>query len=165
MYHGQQKEAAVWFRKAVHLSPRTALYRYQLGTAYELLGQADAATEMFQIARQLDPAWPSQAARTARKKLLQEKRTEAAVKEGLFLARQACWSTLNRVPEFLDTLAIAEAADHRFKDAMASAREAIRLAREQGNEELSDRIRERLHLYEKRKPYARYQATREAEKP
>jgi tetratricopeptide (TPR) repeat protein len=69
------------------------------------------------------------------------------------LAEKACRLTELKSPELLDTLAAAYAAGGKFSQAAATAREAIKLANQGGNEALAKTIQERLELYNRGKPY------------
>ncbi len=55
--------------------------------------------------------------------------------------------------DVLDTLAAAQAEAGRFPEALATARKALELARQQHNQALADTLRTRIALYEAGKPY------------
>jgi tetratricopeptide (TPR) repeat protein len=63
------------------------------------------------------------------------------------LAQHACELTGNRVPGHVDTLAAAYAAAGRFSEAIATAQNAIELARSTGQTQLGREIENRLQLY------------------
>jgi Arc/MetJ-type ribon-helix-helix transcriptional regulator len=67
------------------------------------------------------------------------------------LAQSACRQTQGSIPSYLDTLAAALAATGEFEQAANTARQALRLAQQHGQE--SEFIRQRLRLYEQRLPY------------
>jgi Flp pilus assembly protein TadD len=69
------------------------------------------------------------------------------------LAEKACALTDRKDPSFLDTLAAAYAEAGSFPEAVATAKEATALAKQNALPELAAAIDERLKLYESRKPY------------
>ena len=73
--------------------------------------------------------------------------------EAVELARRANQLAHNRQPGVLDTLAAAYAEAGRFREALAAANEARRLASQQNNPALADALRARIALYEAGKPY------------
>ncbi len=74
--------------------------------------------------------------------------------ESVALAESVCRSTNRTVPQALDTLAAAYAAAGRFEEAVATAREALQLARSSGTHQpLTAEIAARLALYESNKPF------------
>ena len=68
------------------------------------------------------------------------------------LAQRACRLTGQNRPDMLDTLAAAYAENGQYDQAVHTARRAIELARQTGNEKLATGIAGRLRLYENRKP-------------
>ena len=68
-------------------------------------------------------------------------------------AKHAVDLTKERDPSALDTLAAAQAANGKYKEAVQTAQAAIKLANSQGNRPLADAISGRLRLYQKEKPY------------
>jgi len=73
--------------------------------------------------------------------------------EAVRLAQKACELTESGQHEYLDTLAAAYAEVGRFDDAIAQAREAIRLADEAGQAETVATYRQRLARYEAKQPH------------
>lgn len=73
--------------------------------------------------------------------------------EAVRLAESVCRATENKVAELLDTLAAAYAEAGRFDDAVRTAQRAIKLA-EEGRQEVDlTGFRNRLSLYESKKPF------------
>jgi Flp pilus assembly protein TadD len=69
-------------------------------------------------------------------------------------ARKACELTGPAgKPAFLDTLAVAYAADGNFPEAVKTAEKAIKLAKDANEENLAEEIQERLNLYKSDRPY------------
>ena len=69
------------------------------------------------------------------------------------LAQRLCKITQYKQPLALDALAAAYAETGRFDDAVLTAKKALKLALDQGPEELVEGLKKRLQLYEKRHPY------------
>ncbi len=69
------------------------------------------------------------------------------------LAEEACQLTENRVPTYLDTLAVAYAAAGRFNDATATAGKAVEVARAAGQQQEVSQLETRLQLYRSGHPY------------
>jgi 2-methylcitrate dehydratase PrpD len=73
--------------------------------------------------------------------------------EAVRLAEAACSATEQKVAELLDTLAAAYAEAGRFEDAVKAARQAIKLAEERQQQVDITGFKDRLSLYEAKKPY------------
>jgi len=73
--------------------------------------------------------------------------------EAVRLAESVCEATHEGVSPFLDTLAAAYAEGGRFDDAVRTAEQAARLAREAGLVPAALGIEERLDLYREAKPF------------
>ena len=68
-------------------------------------------------------------------------------------ASRACELTDSRHANYVDTLALAYAADGQFNLAIETALKALELALTDGNEKLVDEINQHLQLYKANKPY------------
>ena len=73
--------------------------------------------------------------------------------EALRLAQQAAQLTGDSDPQVLDTLSVAQAATNRFDLAVETAKRAIALAEQDGDQVLGDEIRKRLQRFEQGQPY------------
>ena len=73
--------------------------------------------------------------------------------EAVALAERANRLTGGKQPEVLDTLAAAYAEAGWFPEALATARKALELARQQNNRALADALQDRIARYEAGKPY------------
>jgi hypothetical protein len=69
------------------------------------------------------------------------------------LARQACQAFESPPPDFLDSLAAADAEAGRFEQAVGTAQEALRLATAGHQEALARQIEAKLRLFERHQPY------------
>ena len=74
-------------------------------------------------------------------------------REALELATRACELTQHRVAAYVDTLAAAYAELGQFDRAVATQKAALQLAEEEGRPQEIAEFRERLRLFEDRKPY------------
>ena len=70
------------------------------------------------------------------------------------LAQEVCQNTANRAAPYLDTLAVAYAANGRFNDAVTTAQRALELAQSAGPTQLVGQIEMRLELYRAGRPYS-----------
>ncbi len=73
--------------------------------------------------------------------------------EAVQLAERACALTANRNPVMLTTLAAAYAEAGRFEEAIQTAQQAIKFAREAGAEVLVERNLQLLQYYRRGEPY------------
>ncbi len=71
----------------------------------------------------------------------------------LQLAQQACATSGHRNPNYLATLAAADAANGRFADAIATAKQTIALAMAAGDTQLVNRIELRIKAYQAGRSY------------
>jgi len=73
--------------------------------------------------------------------------------EALRLAKKACKLSDYNIPQALDSLAVAYAANDEFEEAVETAKKAIALARSEDKENMAGRIQKRLELYKNRQVY------------
>ncbi|NIP93695.1 MAG: tetratricopeptide repeat protein, partial [Akkermansiaceae bacterium] len=73
--------------------------------------------------------------------------------EALRLATRLVGGEGGDKPEFLDTLAAAQAGSGRFEEAITTARRGVTLARAAGQEQLAGRIEEKIAHYERSEPF------------
>ncbi len=73
--------------------------------------------------------------------------------EAVRLAEKTCGAAGHGSPQLLDTLSAAYAEAGRFDDAVRTVRQAIEQAEAAGQRPLADQLRERLKLYEERRPF------------
>jgi len=147
---GRLDEALPHFEQAVYLSPEWARARHSLGRALRLTGDSHSAMEHLRRAAALDPQhWES------RSDLAWILATDPDPslhdpQEAVRIAERAVGLTQRPHSMALDTLAAAYAADGRFDDAIASARDAAAAAL---SARTRVRIEERLGLYLDGQPY------------
>ncbi|MBX3423255.1 MAG: glycosyltransferase family 39 protein [Pirellulaceae bacterium] len=133
--------------------PDSAEARHQLAVAMVEVGRIPEAIEAFEVAVQLeannvvvlnDFAW-----------VLATRPTGDAwhSQRALMLAQQAHELTGGRFAEYLDTLAVALAANQRYDEAVATAKKALELLKDDPRKELIQQIDARRRLYQQRRPY------------
>ncbi len=144
---GRVQEAIGHYEQALRLKPDSAGARFNLGTVLEQAGQPREAIKQYEEVLRIKPesveaqnnlAWLL-ATRTAAE--------GGSPAQGLGLARRVCELTGNQVPPYLDTLAAAYAATGQFSNAVATAQQAIDLARAAGQPQIAREIQMRLDLY------------------
>jgi tetratricopeptide (TPR) repeat protein len=148
---GRFGEARIQLAKALAVRDGTAELHRAMAEIEVALGDPSAAQRHAREALRLAPdnddaanvlAW---SLATAGDSDLRNPKEAAVVIESRALASGASW--------LLDTLAAAYAADGRFAEAIDTAERAARIATEQGRRAEAGEIRERIQLYEARKPY------------
>jgi tetratricopeptide (TPR) repeat protein len=150
---GESKNALDAYRKAVELDPQNSMYLANLGFALYEAGKPDQAAARFREATRLDPNWTQPLLEAAWQ---QSTHPDARFRNGKHAQRAAvlvCQATNYRQPRALDVLAAAFAEIGQFDDAVRYERQTIDLLSAGGPADAIAEARERLHLYESRKPY------------
>jgi tetratricopeptide (TPR) repeat protein len=150
---GKLTDAVRSYQEAIRLAPDRFLYYCDLALALEDLGDRTGAVNAYRVALDLDPEWPSEWARQA---WLLATHPDPARRDGILAtrrARQACSISHFRFPPFLESLAAAHAEAGLFKDAVAAAVEARRMADEHRQAEFVDRLDRALKLYRNGQPF------------
>ena len=148
---GQYDEAITHLQEFLRLRPVANDWHYTLG---RLLLQADRVSEalkQFEHTERLKPEWfPPLNAHA----WILATHPDPSIRDGekaLQLAERAAALTKHRNAEILDTLAAAYAAVGQYGHAIATTRQAIKLAKD--IPQLADQLRDRLKLYEQGMPY------------
>ncbi len=150
---GRSGEAVVSLRSAARIHPTDPRPYKHLAT---ILKNRGAFREAIAVMREAVTHLPEDAAIANRLAWLlatcpnEECRKPA---EALTLARRCCAMTENRVPQAMDTLATALAANHLFDEAVRVAGEAMALARARGRDDLVREIESRLEMFRRGRPY------------
>jgi tetratricopeptide (TPR) repeat protein len=143
-------EAVASLRAADELQPGTIAYKCDLGLALYGMGEVVKAQEQYGAATLIQPRWTDQFDAQARKLTANQQPDGFHTRQSLALAQEVCQATGFRNPQFVDTLAAAQARAGRFSEAQETEHKAIGLAREAKQDALAERLRERLAYYEKR---------------
>ncbi len=146
-------EAVAAYRRAVALAPRQWIFHCNLAHALHESGQTEEAAGQYREALRLQPDWPRQLLEQA---WLRATARDARMRNGpqaLRLAKQVAEATRSRYLQALDVLAAAYAELGRFDDAVAAERRLLDAAPPNTPPDLLKEFRDRLKLYEDRKPY------------
>jgi tetratricopeptide (TPR) repeat protein len=150
---GKADEAISYLNEALRINPEQAEVCVKLGTAYTLLGKSELAIQNWTRAVELEPnnagvlnnlAWL-----LATVGDVSVRKADKAIE----FATRACELSGYKEPEQLDTLAVAYAAAGRFDDALATARQAVNIAKVRGQEKLVSEIQSRIELYQAGRSY------------
>jgi tetratricopeptide (TPR) repeat protein len=142
---GKLSEAIAQFERALQIKPDYAEAHYNLGIALGRTGKLSEAIAQFEQALQIKPDYADVQNKLAW--LLATCSDLSNPSRAVTLAERACQLTTNRAAANLDTLAASYAATGRFDDAVATARQAIELARADGQTQLVSEVESRLGLY------------------
>jgi Tfp pilus assembly protein PilF len=137
-------------RRAVELDDNRAEALFLLGYLCHELDYAEEAAIRYREALQLAPNTPEAASEFALTAVQHPKPSSWQVSLALFSARMACQATDERRRDFLETLAVVEAAAGRPIAAVQALRKAIALLPEGAHDEHA-RLQQQLQSYEKRK--------------
>jgi len=150
---GELAAAEEHYRAALRLNPRFPRPHTNLGQLFEGQGKLAQAAHHYGEAVRLTPHDPDPARRLA---WLLATADEPAVRDGpraVTLAEQAVALTQRRGARVLDALAAAYAEVGRFEDAVAAAKDAVRLAAAQSWDDLAAEMRLRLEKYRAGRPH------------
>ena len=150
---GKAPEAVSQWQQALHVQPDYAEAHGHLAIALEQTHSVREAIEHYEQALRVKPDYVM-----AQNNLAWLLATLAPAEGGdpvraVGLAERACKLTSDRVAPYLDTLAAAYAASGRFTDAVATAQEAVDLARSVGQTQVVSEIQTRLELYRSGRAY------------
>jgi tetratricopeptide (TPR) repeat protein len=145
--------AIVYFKTALELHPDDAGLREYLGICYFKSGRNGEAIDQFEQSLRIGPADGGLLNNLA---WILATCPEASLRDGkraLDLARQANDLAGGKSPLILGTLAAALAETGQFPQAVETARRAVRLAVEQGNDQLVARLQTEMKLYQVGRPF------------
>ncbi len=155
-YLWQQRgdDAVRHLRKAVAIAPKLVQARENLGNAlYFLQGRPREAVVEWREVLRLQPSHAPVLAQTA---WVLATSPDAALRNGaeaVVLAERAAQLSTGEDPAALDALAAAYAEVGRFPTAAETARQALAIARQQGNQPLVEALAGRLESYGRRVPF------------
>lgn len=152
---GRFEEAEAEFVRVASRNPNDAQARYYLALAQGSLTRMAAAIESLHVALKLRPDWPAALNTLAgiRASHLDEQWRDGAA--AVELAKRAVELSGGTNALYLDTLAMAHAEKGEFEQAVKTETAAIQAASAAGNGGLADSLKERLNLFQERKPYRR----------
>ena len=148
----QYIEAATMYTEAVRLSPTNAGIHFNAGMVYLKAHRIDDAKAQFNEASRLRPDWTEPlVAESWALATSSDDQTRNGV-EAVKLAEKAADLTGHRQPAILNTLAAAYAESGRFDQALATANQALELAKQLNHTNLFPRIEHAIALYQARQP-------------
>jgi len=150
---GQPDEAIGQLGKALEIKPDQPDVRYNLGLLLYQQGRLPEAMAQWSELLRLHPQHAEALNQLA---WVLATATEASVRDGakaVEMAQHAVKLTGSREPNFLDTLAAAEAEAGQFSAAVETANQALALASRHDNTVLAEGIRARIRHYEARTPF------------
>lgn len=150
---GLLDEARAQYQKARELAPKYFRPRLNLGNLDFGLGRDDEALAQYEAAFALAPQHPEVAARLARFLALTPAQDQGQGQRALQLAQHAIEANQGGSAALLDTLALVLASQGEFSRAMATCKQAQRLAAAAGEQLLLAELQERWALYAMGKPY------------
>jgi tetratricopeptide (TPR) repeat protein len=148
----QFSEAAAQYSDAIRLNPTNAGIRFNAALAFLKVHRTDEALAQFNEASRLRPDWaePLNAEAWTLATSNDEKVRNGA--EAVKLAEKAAEISSRQVPAILNTLAAAYAEVGRFDDAIATATQAVELAKHANQTNLVAKIERALTLYKAHTP-------------
>ena len=149
---GRIEEAITRYLEAVKIEPHNAEGHYYLGGALARQRGFAAATAQLRLALEFKPDYAAAANDLAWILATETNATIRNVDEAIRLATRACELTTNQEALYLDTLGAAYAESGRFAEAMATAQQAVTVARAGGDAGLAARLEQRLIDYRARRP-------------
>lgn len=150
---GRLEEARKCFQRAVDRNPEQLLFHCNLAYACYESGHPEQASAAYAAAFRLFPTWPRAALSEAWKLATSPEPRQRNGRQALRIAKQACQASHFAEPVSLNVLAAAYAELGQFKEAADWQRKALNLLADESAAESRSRFQERLHLYEKHKPY------------
>jgi tetratricopeptide (TPR) repeat protein len=153
MQFGQPKQAARHFRKALQQSPGDQQLGLELAVALQADGRIEDAVAQYRQLLASNPSFLQAANNLAWIYATSLDQGIRNAEESLRLALQVCRATENQKSAYLDTLAAAYAANGQFTQAISAARQAIDVAEKANQEDMAEKIRQRLKAYQQNKPY------------
>jgi tetratricopeptide (TPR) repeat protein len=150
---GRLDEAANCYRQSLRLKPHQAIAESNLGTIFLEQGKFDEAIEHFKEALHSEPDMVVPLFGMAWLLATNPDPERRDASEAVDLAERAFKLTEYPSAWHFDRLAATYAAEGRFEQAQVVAEKALVLASEEHNNQLAEKIRERLELYKQAKPY------------
>lgn len=150
---GRLDEAASTYREAIRRAPDDTTSRHNLGMVLQVSGKFDEGVAAYREALAVDRDNLDVLADLAWALATTPDTDRQRPDEALALAQRAAQLSRPPSPLVLDVLAAAEAAAGRFDDAVATAGQALTLARAGADDRSAKQIAARLELYRQRRPF------------
>jgi tetratricopeptide (TPR) repeat protein len=150
---GQFQAARDQFAKVIQLKPGDASAEFYFGVSCFELHDTEAGLEHLAVAERLRPDWPSALNAHAWVLATTDDDKLRNSQEALRLAGRAAELTTYQQPAVLQTLAAAYAANGQFDKAIATANQALDLAKRAGQGEVATKTQQALKLYQAGQPF------------
>lgn len=152
MARGELDQARPYLERSIHLNAGAADAHYNLGLVTQALGDWPTAVRHLRTAVEIRPGWTAALTALAWALAATPDDTLRDVQQAIVVAERAVALAADRSADTLDALAAAYAASGRFDRALATIADALKLA---AGTPVESAMRERLALYEARRPYRR----------
>lgn len=150
---GRTDEAITHFNKALTLKPDNSEVLVSLGMAYIQKGRVKPALEAWNKAVAADTKNADAYNNIGWTLAVTKDQSIRNPQKALEMAKKACELTEFKKPDYLDTLAVAFAANGDFTNAVQTAEKAMKLAVENNLKQEQDNIKQHLELFQNSKPY------------
>ncbi|MGA3068378.1 MAG: tetratricopeptide repeat protein [Tepidisphaeraceae bacterium] len=150
---GTYADLQTLWRDTIATNPAAWMAHYNLGFLLQTTGHVPEAREHYEQALQYNPNCYEAQNNLAWILATLPPFAGGDPDRAVILARRACELTRAGDPDYLDTLAVAYAADGRFDDATATTEKAITLARSAGHTDFVQKMESRLELYRAGRAY------------
>ena len=149
----KNKAAIHHFSKAIQIDPNYADVYYNLGKVFANQGRINEAILNYRKALDFSPQMTAALYNLTWILACHEDEKYRNGQEAVRLAEKLCRIAQYKQPLALDVLAAAYAEAGRFDEAVFTSKKALKLALDQGLEELSLGLRKKLRLYNAERPY------------
>ena len=153
LHQGNEKEAVYHYYESLKSNPKHAGAYYNLGKLFLNRGKTEEAINLFRKALKFEPEMTPALYNLSWILAGCEDEKYRNGEEALKLAEKLCNITQYNQPLALDALASAYAEKGKFKEAVLTAKNALKLALLCGPKELVLGLQKRLKLYQTKRPY------------
>jgi len=153
LHQGNEKEAVYHYYEALKSNPKYAGAYYNLGKLFLNRGKTEEAINLFRKALKFEPEMTPALYNLSWILAGCEDEKYRNGEEALKLAEKLCNITQYNQPLALDALAAAYAEKGKFKEAVLTAKNALKLALLYGPKELVLGLQKRIELYQTKRPY------------
>ena len=150
---GRAEEAIAAWQRATVANPGFAPAHFNLGNALDARGKVKLALAAWRNGLAVDPNHVPTLRRAAWRLSTDRDASLHNAAEAIALAERAARLTGGQDANVLDGLAAAYAEAGRFAEAVETGNRALRLATQQGKQDLAAEIKARVGLYERKTPY------------
>ena len=147
------EEAELQYKHCLLLKPDSSEVHYRYGVLLKAAGRIDEAIGHWRRALEISPRSAVLLNDLSWTLATDDNPLVRKPGEAISLAKRAAALTKHRHPPILDTLAAAYAAAGQYEDAVATAQQAIDLAKAANVQAMADQIHNRMELYRGGKPY------------